>query len=71
MNDFETLLNKDVFIQKHQSKWFRNLSEGKINILEQVYTLKVTENKRQLIYKNNKLIGTKPYKIYSDKDIRH
>ena len=28
-----------------------------------------TENKRQLIYKNNKLIGTKPYIIDSNKNI--
>ena len=44
-NDFENLLYKDAFLQKTQSKWFRNLSEGQINILEQVYTLKVTDNK--------------------------
>jgi hypothetical protein len=31
--------------------------------------LKVTENKRKLIYKNGKLIGTKPYKINKNKDI--
>jgi len=59
-----------LFYKKTQSKWFRNLSEGQINILEQVYTLKVTENKRQLIYKNNKLIGTKAFKINMRKDIR-
>ena len=69
MNDFESLLNKDVYLEKNQSKWFRNLSEGQINILEQIYTLKVTENKRKLIYKNSKLIGTKAYKIDKTKDI--
>jgi hypothetical protein len=38
--------------------------EGKITILNQIYTLKVTENKRRLIYdKNNKLIGTEAYKL--------
>ena len=35
----------------------------------QLYTLKVTENKRELIYKNNKLIGTKAYKIDNSKVI--
>jgi hypothetical protein len=69
MNEFKTLLNKDALLQKLQSKWFRNLSEGQINILEQIYTLKVTENKRKLIYKNNKLVGTKAYKIDSTKTI--
>jgi len=73
MKDFEQLLYKDSFIEKYQTKWTRNLSEGyiNINILNQLYTLKVTENKRQLIYnKNGKLIGTKAYKIDESKDIR-
>jgi hypothetical protein len=67
--DFENLLNKDLKIEKTQVKWKRSLNEGKINILEQLYTLKVTENKRKLIYKNSKLVGTKAYKIASDKTI--
>jgi hypothetical protein len=45
----------------------RNLSDGQIKLLDQLYTLKVTDNKRQLIYKNNKLIGTKPYVINKSK----
>ena len=69
--DFENLLIKDTFISKSQSKWFRNLSESKINILEQLYSIKVTNNKRRLIYnKNNKLIGTESYEINNLKDIR-
>jgi len=70
MKDFENLLYKDVFIEKTQTKWIKNLSEAQIKLLESVYTLKVTENKRELVYnKNNKLIGTKPYKINRDKII--
>ena len=57
-HDFEPLLNKDALLKKYQTKWIKNLSEGHISLLDQVYTLKVTDNKRQLIYKNNKLIGT-------------
>jgi hypothetical protein len=67
--DFENLLVKDFSIQKSQTKWTRNLTEGKIHLLNELYTLKVTENKRKLIYKNNKLVGTKPYKIDSNKKI--
>jgi hypothetical protein len=37
--------------------------------LEQFYTIKVTENKRELIFKNNKLIGTKPFKIDNSKQL--
>jgi hypothetical protein len=69
--DFEKLLIKDSFITKSQSKWFRSLSESKINILDQLYSIKVSNNKRRLIYnKNNKLIGTKAYKIDKSKDIK-
>ena len=70
MNDFEQLLNKNALLKKYQTKWFRNLSEGQINLLEQVYTLQVTDNKRKLIYKNNKLITTKAYKIDINKTIK-
>jgi hypothetical protein len=41
-----------------------------VEVLNQVYTLKVTNNKRKLIYdNNNKLIGTKPYIINENKEI--
>lgn len=50
MKDFEQLLYKDVFITKSQTKWMRNLNEGEIKLLDQVYTLKVTDNKRKLLY---------------------
>jgi len=70
MNDFSKLLYKDAFITKSQTKWTRNLSEGHIKLLEQVYTLKMTDNKRQLIYdKNGKFIATRAYKINKDKII--
>jgi len=61
-DDFDSLLYKKSFIQKYQDKWIRNLSEGHISILNQLYTLRVTDNKRELIYNSqNKLITTKPY----------
>jgi hypothetical protein len=34
----------------NQNKWFRSLGEGTINILEQTYQLKVTVNKRELVF---------------------
>ena len=40
----------------------KNISEANINILDQIYTLKVTGNKRNLIYNDeDKLIGTNPF----------
>jgi len=59
----ELLLSKD-FKQKYTpEKWFKNISNGNIQILEQTYTLKVTENKRNLIYKNGILERTDPFTI--------
>lgn len=69
-NDYEQLLYKDVIIEKSQTKWFRNLSEGKITLLNELYTLKVNDNKRELIFnRKNKFIGTKSYKIDKTKTI--
>jgi hypothetical protein len=43
-------------------KWFKNLSEGTINILNQSYSIKHNNNKRELLYnENDMLISTKPY----------
>ena len=69
LNDFEQLLNKDSFIQKIQTKWRKFLSDGHIKVLDELYTIKITENKRKLIYENGKLSKTIPYIINSDKEI--
>lgn len=63
MKDFESLLFKDSYLEKIQTKWTKNLSEGHIKVLKQMYSLKVTDNKKELIFKNNKLINTIPFKI--------
>jgi hypothetical protein len=62
---------KNSFLEKFQNKWVKNLSEGYISIINQLYTLKVTENKRKLIYdKNNVLCGTLPFIINDDKEVK-
>jgi hypothetical protein len=62
-------LNNQLY-KKLQTKWRKFLNEGHIKVLEQLYTLKVTDNKRQLIYdENNKLIGSTPYIINEKKEI--
>jgi hypothetical protein len=35
-----------------------------------LYTLQVTDNKRKLIYKNNRLVATSPYKIDEYKNLK-
>jgi hypothetical protein len=64
LESLEALLIKDSNIQINQNKWFRYLDKGTINILDQTYDLKVTSNKRELIYsEDGKFIGTNPLKI--------
>jgi hypothetical protein len=63
LDSLEILLNKDYKLIYNQRKWFRSLTKANINILEQSYNLKVTGNKRELIYEKNKLIGTNPINI--------
>jgi len=68
-NDFNNLLIKQSLLQKMQTKWIKNISMGHISIVNELYTLKVTDNKRKLIYINNKLNNTIPYSI-RDKELK-
>lgn len=63
--DLETLLYKDTKLEKEQEKWFKSLTAGSISIKDQLYTLKVTSNKRKLLYtaEDNKLYATVPYTL--------
>lgn len=63
-SDLESLLYKNSKLELSHEKWYKSLEKSTINIIDQIYTLKVTGNKRKLIYdKNSKLINTKPFKI--------
>jgi|SRR5882757_6020309 len=62
-NQLKSLLKKGKSLILDQEKWFRSIEEANITIKNKIYTLLPTENKRQLIYKNNKLIATKPFTI--------
>ena len=59
----ESLLYKDSKLEVLQDKWYKDLTSGTITIKDQLYTLKVTGNKRELIYQENKLVGTKPVRF--------
>ena len=68
--DFEKLLFKESTLEKFQSKWIKKLSKGQIEVIDQLYTLQVTDNKRKLIYnENNKLIKTEAFVINDKKEI--
>jgi len=66
----KSLLIKDNKVIIPQEKWFKNIGEGNISIKQSLYTLVATQNKRQFIYKDNKIIDTKPYVIDSNKQIK-
>ena len=50
-------------LKLEQSKMYKNLNQGNITILNQIYTLKVTDNKRKIIYNEGIFNNTEPYKI--------
>ena len=59
-----SLLDKDSQLEITQDKWHRDFSAGHITIKSEIYTLKVTDNKRSLIYdNNNKIINTIPLEL--------
>lgn len=60
--ELEPLLHKNNKLLINQQKWYKDLSEGNITIKDELYSLMVTGNNRQLIYnKDNCLIETKPF----------
>jgi hypothetical protein len=59
--DYELLLQKDSSRILKQSKFYKSLYQGNISVLDTIYTLKATSNKRQNIYVNGIFDHTKPY----------
>jgi hypothetical protein len=53
VSDLELLLNKDSIKLFNQDKSFKNLFNSDIKVLNTAYTLKITSNKRKLIYSVN------------------
>ena len=62
-SEMESLLEKDNFLELIHNKWFRKLGLGRIDIKSQIYQLRSTENKRQFIYENGKIVDTKAIKL--------
>ena len=53
INDLEQLLVKDSSKEFNQEKWYKSIVNSEINVSNQIYTLSVTSNKRQIIYIND------------------
>ena len=54
----ESLLDKDKSHNLTQEKWFKSMKDGNISIKLSPYDLKPNNNKRIIIYKNNKFVST-------------
>lgn len=53
-----------------QNKWSRDWDKGYISLLNQIYTLSATENKRQILRDScNKIVGTWPFTLYEGKKL--
>lgn len=61
INDLEQLLIKDSSRVFNQHKWYKSLIKGEINITDILYNLKVTSNKRNVIYVDGIFNSTKPF----------
>ena len=57
----ENILHVNLGVRIDQEKWFKDIANGRITTTLNTYNLKATANKRELIYNENYLIGTKPY----------
>src|SRR6267142_159046 len=64
----ENVLTKAIFLAP--KVYYLETVEGNISVIEQLYTLKVTDNKRKLIYnEDNTLYSTEPYIIDENNNI--
>ena len=62
--ELKPLLKKDSYLEIQQDKWYKNISNGHINIKNEIYSLSITTNKRILVYNSdNILCNTKPHFI--------
>nr|BAM29340.1 dnapol [Lentinula edodes] len=54
-DDLKQLLKKDSKLEIKQEKWYSDVSNGKFHIKDEIYTLMVTDNKRKLLYNEDKI----------------
>jgi len=68
-SDLEALLIQDSTREFNQEKWFKSVIKGEISTSNEIYTLKVTSNKREQIYIDGIYTNTKPFN-YEDIQIK-
>lgn len=67
LDQMESLLKDGVSIDFVQDKWYNLVLDGTISVNESPFTLKLNDNKRDLVYVNNMLSGTKS-KVFDSVD---
>ena len=58
-SELELLLSKGKFLEKEQTKVFKDLSLSEITLKNLPYLLKPTCNKRDFVYSDSCIVGTK------------
>nr|YP_010697821.1 hypothetical protein P1S03_mgp24 [Porodaedalea chrysoloma]WCF76782.1 hypothetical protein [Porodaedalea chrysoloma] len=62
LNEMKPLLNKDESLKINQDKWYKHIDKGLISVKNEIYTLIITDNKRELIFNEKRIFkDTKPY----------
>jgi len=70
--ELESLLYKNEKMEVEQTKWYRHFDKGYISLKEELYTLRITSNKRELIYDSNgKFVDTKPFELNDGRLIKN
>ena len=59
LQDFENLLSANFAVDLKHTKFFKKANT--LNLSEILYNLKITENKRAIVYINDKATYTKPF----------
>lgn len=70
--EIKKLLQKDETLEINQEKWYKHIDEGHFSVNKEIYTLMLTDNKRELIFNSEGIfVDTKPYVLSDGKIIRN
>ena len=68
-SELKSLLSLDNVLKLEQTKTFKNLVDANISVKNQLYSLQITDSKREIVFENGKFAYTKPYVIDNNKTI--
>jgi hypothetical protein len=68
-SELKSLLSLDNILSLEQTKSYKSLIDANISVKDQLYSLQITDSKREIIFENQKFAYTKPYVIDNSKTI--